>query len=145
MSTAASWSTATRAGWASRTGDPADLSNLLVAALYHNARLHRDSGRAEDAARLTDELARIRPDDATVKFLVIESKLRDRKDPQGALADLRMMQVAPDDTRWRRHGLLTAEAYGAAGHSDSAKTVLTELATRFPNNRAVKEALAKLP
>lgn len=129
-----------------RTGDPADLSNLLVAALYHNARLHRDSGRAEDAARLTDELARIRPDDPTVKFLVIESKLRDRKDPQGALADLRMMPVAPDDTRLApRHGLLTAEAYGAAGHSDSAKTVLTELATRFPNNRAVKEALAKLP
>jgi len=129
-----------------RSGDPADLSNLLVAALYHNARLNRDSGRAEDAARLTDELARLRPDDPTVKFLVIESKLRDRKDPQGALAELRMMQVAPDDPRLApRHGMLTAQAYGDAGHPDSARIVLTALAARFPNNRGVKEALAKLP
>jgi len=129
-----------------RSGDPADLSNLLVAALYHNARLNRDSGRAEDAARLTDELARLRPDDPTVKFLVIESKLRDRKDPQGALAELRMMQVAPDDPRLApRHGMLTAQAYGDAGHPDSARIVLTALAARFPNNRGVKDALAKLP
>lgn len=129
-----------------RSGDPTDVSNLLVAALYHNARLDRDSGRAEDAARLTDELARLRPDDPAVKFLVIESKLRDRNDPQGALAELRMMQVAPDDARLApRHGLLTAQAYGAAGHPDSAKVVLTALAARFPNNRAVKDALTKLP
>lgn len=129
-----------------RSGDPADLTNLLVAALYHNARLHRDSGRAEDAGRLTDELARLRPDDPAVKFLVIESKLRDRKDPQGALAELRMMPVAPEDARLApRHGLLTAQAYGAAGHPDSAKVVLTALAARFPNNRAVADALAKLP
>jgi uncharacterized membrane protein len=129
-----------------RSGDPADVSNLLVAALYHNARLDRDSGRVEDAARLTDELARLRPDDPAVKFLVIESKLRDRKDPAGALAELGTMQVAPDDARLApRHGLLTAEAHVAAGHSDSAKVVLTALAERFPNNRAVKDALAKLP
>ena len=129
-----------------RSGEPEDLSNLLVAALYHNARLVRDSGRAEDAARLTDELARLRPDDPMVKFLVIESKLRDRKDPQGALADLRLLQVAPDDPRMApRHGMLTAQAYGDAGHADSAKMVLTALAARFPNNRGVKDALAKLP
>ena len=129
-----------------RSGDPADVSNLLVAALYHNARLDRDSGRAEDAARLTEELARLRPDDPTVKFLVVESRLRDRKDPQGALAELRMIQVAPDDARLApRHGLLTAQAYGDAGHPDSAKAVLTALAARFPNNRAVADALAKLP
>lgn len=129
-----------------RSGDPADVSNLLVAALYHKARLDRDSGRADDAARLTDELARLRPDDPMVKFLVVESKLRDRKDPAGALADLRMMQVAPDDARLApRHGMLTAQAHVAAGHSDSAKVVLTALAAQFPNNRAVKDALAKRP
>jgi len=129
-----------------RSGDPADLSNLLVAALFHNARMNRDSGRAEDAARLTDELARLRPDDPNVKFLVIESKLRDRKDPQGALAELRMMQVAPDDPRLApRHGMLTAQAYGDANLPDSAKMVLTALAARFPSHRGVREALAKLP
>ncbi len=129
-----------------RSGDPEDVSNLLVAALYHKARLDRDSGRAEDAARLTDELARLRPDDPAVKFLVIESKLRDRKDPAGALADLGRMQVAPDDARLApRHGLLMAQAHVTAGHPDSAKVVLTTLAARFPNNRAVTDALAKLP
>jgi uncharacterized membrane protein len=133
-------------GIGTRSGDPADLSNTLVAALYHKARLDRDSGRAEDAARLTDELARLRPDDPTVKFLVIESKLRDRNDHQGALAELRMMQVAADDARLApRHALLTSQAYVAAGHPDSAKAVLTVAARQFPNNRAVQDALAKLP
>ena len=133
-------------GVGTRSGDPADLSNALVAALYHKARLDRDSGRAEDAARLTDELARLRPEDPAVKFLVVESKLRDRKDPQGALADLRMMQVADDDPRLApRKGLLTSQAYVAAGHPDSGKAVLTDVARRFPNNRAVQDALAKLP
>ncbi len=81
-----------------------------------------------------------------MKFLVVESKLRDRNDPQGALADLRMMQVAEDDPRLApRKGLLTSQAYVAAGHPDSAKAVLTEVARRFPNNRGVQDALAKLP
>jgi predicted Zn-dependent protease len=133
-------------GVGTRSGDPADLSNALVAALYHKARLDRDSGRAEDAARRTDELARLRPDDPTVRFLVVESKLRDRNDPQGALAELRMMQVAPDDPRLApRRALLTSQAYVAAGQPDSAKAVLAEAARQFPNNRAVQDALAKLP
>jgi len=133
-------------GVGTRSGDPADLSNALVAALYHKARLDRDSGRAEDAARLTDELARLRPDDPAVQFLVVESKLRDRNDPQGALADLRGMQVAPDDARLApRRALLTSQAYLAAGHPDSAKAALTGAARQFPNNRAIQDALAKLP
>lgn len=133
-------------GVGTRTGDPQDLTNALVAALFHNARAARDSGRADEAARLTDELARQRPDDPMVKFLVIESKLRDRNDPHGALADLRQMQIPLDDARLApRHGLLTAQAYQAAGLPDSAKLVLTPLATRFPANRAIQDALEKLP
>lgn len=133
-------------GVGTRSGDPEDLSSVLVAALYHKARLDRDSGRTEDAARLTDELARLRPEDPTVKYLVIESKLRDRKDPEGALGDLARITVAPDDTRLApRHGLLVAEAYVAAGRTDSARVVLNALAARFPTHRGVKDALAKLP
>ena len=133
-------------GVGTRSGDPVDLSNALVAALYHKARLDRDSGRAEDAARLTDELARLRPEDPTVKFLVVESKIRDRNDHQGALADLRMMQVAADDARLApRRALLTSQAYVGAGHPDSAKAVLADAARQFPNNRAIQDALARLP
>ena len=129
-----------------RSGDPADLHHLLVAALYHNARTARDSGRAEEAARWTEELARIRPADTVVALLAAESKLRDRKDPEGALTDLGAMGIRPDDQRFAaRAGLLTAQALVETGRADSAKALLTALASRFPNNRGVKDALAKLP
>lgn len=132
-------------GVGTRSGKPEDVSRLLVAGLYHEARIGRDSGRAEDAARLTDELLRQRPDDPTVRFLAIESKIRDRKDPQGALNDLTLMRVPPDDARLAtRHGLLTAQALVAAGMTDSARTVLTALAQRFPQNQGIKAAVANL-
>jgi uncharacterized membrane protein len=133
------------AGVGTRSGDREDVTRLLVAGLYHEARLGRDSGRSEDAARLTDELLRQRPDDPTIRFLAIESKIRDRRDPQGALNDLAILRVPPEDARLTtRHGLLTAQALVAAGMTDSARVVLTALAARFPQNQGVKNALAGL-
>jgi len=132
-------------GVGTRSGDPEDLGHLLVAGLFYGARVARDSGRAEEAARLTDELARRMPNDTAVKFLAIESRIRDRKDPQGALSDLAALQVPADNPRLAiRHGLLTAQALAAAGQPDSAKALLKVLATRFPESRGVKDALAKL-
>jgi uncharacterized membrane protein len=132
-------------GVGTRSGDAADVGRLLVAGLFHGARIERDSGRAEEAARLTDLLAQVRPDDPAVKFLVIESKLRDRNDPQGALADLAAMTVLPDDPRLApRHGILTAQALAAAGQPDSARALLIGLAKRFPQSRGVKDALDHL-
>ncbi len=129
-----------------RSGAPQDVKRLLVAGLYHEARLARDSGRAEDASRLTDELLRLRPDDPAVRFLAIESRLVDRHDPQGALNDLAQMQVPAEDPRLApRHGILTAQALAAAGQADSARAVLTALAQRFPQSQGVKNALGKLP
>jgi uncharacterized membrane protein len=127
------------------SGDPEDVKGLLVAGLYHEARLARDSGRSEEAAHLTDELLRLRPDDPTVRFLAIESKLRDRNDAQGALNDLAQMQIPVDDPRLApRHGILMAQALAAAGQTDSARAVLTALARRFPQSQGVKTALEKL-
>jgi uncharacterized membrane protein len=132
-------------GVGTRSGEPADLDHLLVAGLFYGARAARDSGKADEAARLTDELARRMPNDTTVRFLLIESKLKDRKDPQGALADLAALKVPAEAPRLAvRHGLLTAQALAAAGMADSAKAVLTALAARFPESRGVKDALAKL-
>lgn len=128
-----------------RSGSPEDVRRLLVAGLYHEARLARDSGRAEEAARLTDQLLLEQPDDPTVRFLAIESRLRDRHDPQGALSDLAKMQIAPDDPRLAtRYGILMAQALAAAGQTDSARSVLTALARRFPESQGVKAALDKL-
>jgi uncharacterized membrane protein len=129
-------------GIGTRSGDPADIDHLLVAGLFYAARAARDSGRAEDAARLTDELSRRMPDDPTVKFLVIDSRLKDRHDPAGALAELARMQLPPDNPRLTiRHGLLTAEALSAAGMQDSARALLTALAQRYPESRGLKDAL----
>ncbi len=133
-------------GVGTRSGEPADVRNLLVAGLYHNARLARDSGRADDAARLTEDLVRLKPEDQTVQFLAVESKLVDRHDAEGALTLLAGIMVPADDPRLApRHGLLTARALVAAGKPDSAKVILGGLAQRFPASQGIKDALAKLP
>jgi uncharacterized membrane protein len=131
-------------GVGTRSGNPADVDQLLVAGLFYSARNARDSGRVEDAARLVDELARLRPGDTTVHFLAIESKLRDKKDAAGALTDLEQFQVAPDGRFAVRHDLLVAQALVASGRVDSARVILTGLAQRFPQSQGVKDALEKL-
>lgn len=128
-----------------RSGKPEDVKRLLVAGLYQQARLARDSGRTEEAARLTDELLRLQPDDPAVRFLAIESTLRDRNDPQGALNDLARMPVPADDPRLApRYGLLMAQALVATGQTDSARAVLAALAQRFPQSQGIKTALEQL-
>jgi uncharacterized membrane protein len=133
-------------GVGTRSGEPEDVQQLLVAGLYHQARAAREAGRPDEAARLTEELGRQRPDDGGVRFLVIESQLKDRNDAAGALATLRGLQAPPDDRFFEaRRGLLMSEAYVALGHADSAKAVLTALAQQFPESRMIKGALEKLP
>jgi uncharacterized membrane protein len=133
-------------GVGTRTGDPADVRRLLIAGLFHEARLARDSGHADEAARLTEELGRQAQDDPAVKLLAIESQLKDRNDPKGALAALADLQT-PEEDRFStiRKGLLTADAHVALGQPDSARLVLTDLAQRFPQARSVQDALHRLP
>jgi uncharacterized membrane protein len=131
-------------GIGTRSGDPGDIDRLLVAGLFYTARKDRDSGRAEDAARMVDELLRRNPADTAIRFLAIESKLRDRNDPVGALTDLAQFPIPPENRYATRHGLLTAQALVASGRVDSARVILTGLLQRFPQNQAVKAALDKL-
>ncbi len=126
-----------------RSGDPEDVSRLLVAGLYHQARQDRAAGRFAEAARLTDELARQRPDDPDVQLLVVQSLIEDRKDGRGALAALDAMSVPDTLTRLVvRVGLLRADAYAALGLGDSARLTLQALAERFPESPAVRARLA---
>jgi uncharacterized membrane protein len=132
-------------GVGTRSGDPADIQRLLVAGLYHAARIEREAGRAEEAARLTAELARQRPGDPAVSLLAVQSLIEDRKDPAAALAALDTLTVPADDPRLgTRIGLLRSQALIAAGQPDSARAVLEDLARRYPESRMVKEALTKL-
>ncbi len=124
-----------------RSGDSADVRRLLVAGLFQQARVDREAGRKAEAARLIEELARRMPGDRTVQFLALESRILDRNEPMAALAELRAMSIPADSARIAvRHGLLVAEAYGAAGLHDSARAVMQDLARRFPDNAQVRQA-----
>jgi uncharacterized membrane protein len=128
-----------------RSGNPADVRHLLIAGLYHNVQAARDSGRKDDAARLTDELMRQMPADPGVKFLGIESLIRDREDPRAALVTLAMMDVPADDRRLQiRKGMLTIQAYRAAGIADSAQATIEEMMRRYPNDPRIRAALERL-
>lgn len=128
-----------------RSGDTTDIRRLLVAGLYNQAQRDREAGRSEEAARLTDELVRRMPGDQTVTFLAIESKIKDRKDPQGALADLAAISYPADNTRLViRHSLLTAEAWHALGQPDSARAILESLRQKYPDNAGVQRAIESM-
>jgi uncharacterized membrane protein len=129
-----------------RSGDPADVQRLLVAGLYHGARAAREAGRPEEAQRLTEELARQRPDDPVVGLISVESIIRDRHDPAAALTALNALNIPEDNPRLGiQKGILQAEALAATGQRDSAKAVLEDLKKRYPRaERLLTSALDKL-
>jgi uncharacterized membrane protein len=128
-----------------RSGDAGDVKRLLVAGLYHNARLAREGGRKEDAGRLTQELMLQAPEDANVRFLGVESRLKDYDDPRGALESIAAIDVPGDDWRLNlRKASLTAEAYRAVGAADSAQAALDDLKSRFPDHPRIKAALERM-
>jgi uncharacterized membrane protein len=128
-----------------RSGDTTDVRRLLVAGLYHAARVEREAGRPEGAARLLDELGRQRPDDGDVRLLVIESRMLDRKDARGALAALDSFTPAPENRRLElRKGLLRVDVLEALGRPDSARAEAEGLLRTFPDNPRVVERLSRL-
>jgi len=133
-------------GVGTRSGDSADVSRLYLAGLYQaaqQARARHDSARA---AELFGELARRFPGDTNVRLLVIESLVRDKNDGQAALTALAQVSVATDDRRLRlRVGFLRADAYVGLGKADSARTVLEQLATAFPDmQERIKDRIAQI-
>lgn len=132
-------------GVGTRSGNPEDVTRLLVAGLYQQARAKRQAGDSAEAARLIDELARQRPGDAAIQLLQAESALRDRKDPATALTLLAAITPSDRDRFAKiRVGLLRVDAYLAAGFRDSAQATLAPLAQEFPDAPWLKEAQAKL-
>lgn len=128
-----------------RSGDPADVGRLLVAAAYHQANLDRQAGKASDAASLIDLVATRFPDQLELQLARVESILADRKDPGAALERLDAMPIPTADTRMRvRAGVLRARALTARGDATAARQVLETLKTEFPTNLQVQRALAEL-
>ncbi|HSC31691.1 MAG TPA: DUF2231 domain-containing protein [Gemmatimonadaceae bacterium] len=116
-----------------RSGDTTDVRRVLVAGLYDNLQVARRTGNHEQAARLTDQLQSMLPNDTSVRMLRIQSLVRDRNDARGALAALDSITVQPANQRLRyQKALLQAEAFDSAGMRDSARAVLTQLKKDVP-------------
>jgi uncharacterized membrane protein len=121
-----------------RSGEPEDISNLLVAGLYHQAVADRAEGRGEDAARLIREMSERRPDDLTVQIMWGESMLRDLDDAESSLAFLDDLSVPEDNTSLTvRAEILRADALESLERTEEASAVLSNLLERYPQNRAV--------
>ncbi len=131
-------------GIGTRSGDPADVNRLLVAGLYNGAIAARTAGKKDEAGHLVDQLAQQVPNDPTIPLLVVESRIKDKRDPAGALELLRQMPPAEGRGKIQR-GMLTAQAYQALGQRDSARAVLEGLQKEFPQaERFIKAALEEL-
>ena len=132
-------------GVGTRFNDSADVSRLYLAGLYQQAQQARAQHDSARAAELFGELSRQYPNDTTVRFLYIESLVRDRNDGRGALKQLATLGVPPGDRRLRlRYGFLKTDAFLAAGRPDSARATLEQLARDFPDMQRIKDRLAEL-
>ena len=132
-------------GVGTRYSDTADVNRLYLAALYQKAQQARTQHDSAHAAELFGRLTLQYPHDTTVRFLYIESLVRDRRDARGALRALADLHVPPGDRRLRlRHGFLKVDAFLAAGRTDSARATLEQLERDFPDVPRIKDRLAEL-
>jgi uncharacterized membrane protein len=126
-------------GVGTRSGEPEDVTHLLIAGLYHQAMQDRADGRPEAAARLIEEMRLRAGDDLTVQLMAAESLLRDRGDAQASLDFLAALNVPADNAQINtRLGLLRVDALEEMGMADSARVVVEDLATRYPESGAVR-------
>lgn len=128
-----------------RTGEPEDVGRLLRAGLYHQAMLDRRENRGPAAARLFDEMTVRWPEDAEVRTLAADSRLRDANDPAGALSAVDALLSTLEDPRLKRNAMLIrAYAFLGLGQKDSARAIVEQLATENPTNarfRALADSL----
>src|SRR6266540_271152 len=117
-----------------RSGDTTDVNRLYLAGLYQSAQQARAQHDSARAATLFDQLEREFPNDTTVRLLAIESLVRDRDNGRAALTALARFPARADDRRLQlRVGFLKADAYVAAGKPDSARAVLEQLRSTYPD------------
>lgn len=129
-------------GVGTRYGDTADVNRLYLAALYQSAQQARNQHDSARAAELFGRLARQYPNDTTVRFLFIESLVRDRHDGRAALRALAGLRIPSQDRRLRlRYGFLKADAFLVAGRPDSARATLEQLAREFPGMQRITDQL----
>lgn len=129
-----------------RSGAPEDVERLLLAGLYTQSQADRKAGKKEEAARLIEEMALRFSADTNVRFLKVESLLKDREDAAGAMAALDAITLNADDARnGARRANLRTDIFMAMGLPDSAKATLDAAIAAFPQNTRLKARRDSLP
>jgi uncharacterized membrane protein len=132
-------------GVGTRSGNPEDVSRLFLAGIYQQAMLDRKNGKGADAADLFAQAAKQFPDNMDVQLGAAESQLLDRRDPQGAIDQLRRL-MPPSDNRFMRirYGMLLADALEASGQRAAAIATLQQLQSAFPNVGRIRQRIEQL-
>lgn len=129
-----------------RSGAPEDVERLLLAGLYAQSQADRKAGNKVEAARLIDEMALRFSADTNVRFLQVESLLRDREDPAAAMTALDAITMMSSDARnGARRANLRADIFLSMGLPDSAKATLDAAIAAFPQNVRLKARRDSLP
>ncbi len=129
-----------------RSGAPEDVERLLLAGLYAQSQADRKAGKKAEAARLIEEMALRFSADTNVRFLKVESLLKDREDAAGAMAALDAITLNADDARnGARRANLRTDIFIAMGLPDSAKATLDAAIAAFPQNVRLKARRDSLP
>ncbi len=129
-----------------RSGDDADIGNLLLAGLHSQAQADRRANKPADAARLVEEMMRRFPTDTTVQFLRAESLLRDLNQPADAMVALNAIGVRADDARLApRRAMLAADVWVAMQQPEAAKAELDAAIKAFPQNARLKAKRDSMP
>jgi uncharacterized membrane protein len=127
-----------------RSGDPADVTRLLTAGLYHQAMQDRKDGKLASASALLQELAARNPTDAQAVLMAVESRFRDLADTLGARQALDALAVPADERLKRNQDLLKVDLLAAVGQKDSARAILAPIAAQFPTVPRFKAKLDSL-
>jgi uncharacterized membrane protein len=125
-------------GIGTRSGNPRDVENLLVAGLYNSALEERKLGDTAEAGRLASELLRLRPTDPTVKLFAAQSLLQDKNDPRGALEGLAQMPATLAGPLRTQVPMTRARAYMMLGKKDSARAALAPVQADIATNPRLK-------
>lgn len=125
-------------GVGTHSGNPRDVQNLLMAGLYNSALAQRKAGNLEEAARLSNELLRVRPTDPTVKLFAAQSLLQDKNDARGALDALSQMSPAATGPMRTQVPMMRARAYMKLGLKDSANAEMAPFKEQMQTNPRMK-------
>lgn len=128
-----------------RTGEDEDIGRLLRAGLYAQSRVDREAGRADEAARLVEEMAVRFPESLEVQLLAVESLILDRQDGRAALDALAALEVPADNPRMQlRRQTHAFDAYMLLELPDSAGLALDAVPEQYRENRAVTDRRGRL-